>query len=739
MSLMNVGVTALNANQAALQTIGHNIANVNTAGYSRQTLALQTVAGQNRGSGYIGNGVSVATVMRNYSELLNKQATAAQAASAADVARSDSLNQMQDIFSGGDAGLGAAINNMMNSFADLGAAPMDSTARNVVLTRIAELTARFRAASTSLEEQDYATKQQITNDVTVVNSLASQVATLNIQISRALATGHTPNDLLDKRDQLIRDINQYVKTSQVAADDGSINLYVGGSQALVLGSTVGQLSVSESKDYPGSGKLSLYFSQLNGGQVELSASMVAGGEIAGLLKFNNEDLVEGRNLLGRLTLAIGTELNKQQELGLTLSGHPGTALFGLPTSMPGYSNIPGYNLGTPSASVTYANTRALVASDYKIVFGATAADTKIVRLSDGKTHALVGDLGVADPLPAPTEFEVDGLKFSLDANAITGTQGQSILFQPFSAAAGSIKALVHTPEDLAVSNSISAAISTANQGTLQLSKLQAVSTLPPVYPVEIAFETIAGITHYSYSLDNGVTTTRLEYPANGVIRIQSQNITFTTPPSDGSTATVNRTTASVSDPAVTVTAQPVNLVPALGTPVTITFDVDATTGAITYNYNGNTAGPLPYKSGEAIAIDGWEIKLAGTPKDGDTVEVSNAKEPALGDSYKRNSGNAAAFMDLRDTAIFDHSTTLADGFSATMAIVGTRTQSAQYAAELSTSVATSLEGERTAVSGVNLDEEAARLLQFQQSYQASAKVIQIAQSLFDSVLNAVNN
>lgn len=657
MSLMNVGVTALNANQAALQTIGHNIANVNTPGYSRQTVALQTVAGQNRGSGFIGNGVSVATVMRNYSELLNKQATAAQAASAADIARSDSLNQMQDIFSGGDAGLGAAITNMMNAFADLNAAPMDSTARNVVLTRIAELTSRFRASSTSLEEQDYATKQQITNDVTLVNSLASQVATLNTQISRALATGHTPNDLLDQRDQLIREINQYVKTSQVNADDGSINLYVGGSQALVLGSSVGQLSVSESKDYPGSGKLSLYFNQLNGEQVELSASMVAGGEIAGLLKFNNEDLVEGRNLLGRLALAIGTELNKQNQLGLTLSGNPGTALFDLPSSMPGYSNIPGYDLGTPSASVTYSDTKQLVASDYKIVFGSTPADTKIVRLSDGKTRSLVNDLGVADPLPVPTTFTVDGLTFSLDANAITGTKGQSILFKPFSAAASSIKALVFTPDDLAVSNSVSAAISTNNQGTLQLTQLKSVGT---------------GI-------------------------------------------------------------------PALGAPVTITFGVDAVTGEITYNYTGNTSGPLPYKSGEAITIDGWQIKLAGTPKDGDSVAVSNARDPELGDSWKRNSGNAAAFLDLRDAVIFDNSTTLGDGFASAMAIVGTRTQSAQYAAELSTSVAASLEGERTAISGVNLDEEAARLLQYQQSYQASAKVIQIAQSLFDSVLNAVNN
>ena len=151
-------------------------------------VALETVAGQNRGNGYIGNGVDVATIVRNFSELLNRQATAATAASAADSARSNSLNQLQEVFSGGTNGLGAAINDMMNAFADLETSPTDSTARNVVLTRMSELASRFRASSTALEEQDYVTKQQIGNDVIVVNSLATQVATLNTQISR-LACG----------------------------------------------------------------------------------------------------------------------------------------------------------------------------------------------------------------------------------------------------------------------------------------------------------------------------------------------------------------------------------------------------------------------------------------------------------------------------------------------------------------------------------------------------------------------
>src|SRR5690606_32150711 len=111
--------------------------------------------------------------------------------------------------------LGAGINDMMNAFVDVASAPTDSTARSVALTRMNELAARFNAAADTLDELDYSAKQQILNNITTVNTLSAQIASLNGQISRSLASGHTPNDLLDARDQLVRDINTYVQTTQV--------------------------------------------------------------------------------------------------------------------------------------------------------------------------------------------------------------------------------------------------------------------------------------------------------------------------------------------------------------------------------------------------------------------------------------------------------------------------------------------------------------------------------------------
>ena len=148
------------------------------------------------------------------------------------------------------------------------------------------------------------------------------------------------------------------------------------------------------------------------------------------------------------------------------------------------------------------------------------------------------------------------------------------------------------------------------------------------------------------------------------------------------------------------------------------------------------AAAQPYTSGVPISINGWEIKLQGSPNTGDTVVIGNALDPQYGDKFTRNSGNASAMMGLRDVKMFDEST-LADGYAGAMAQVGTRTQSALFAAELSTTIAANLERDRTAVSGVNLDEEAARLIQYQQAYQASSKMIQIAQNIFDSLIQGM--
>lgn len=651
MSLLNVGSRALLANQAALQTAGHNIANVSTPGYSRQTVVLQTVQGQFTGGGYIGKGVDVQTIQRNHSELLTRQSTAASAVDAGDTVRMDRLRQLQEVFSGGASGIGASINDMMNALSDVVSAPTDLTARSVALTRMDETAARMRDASQRLDEIGYTVAEQLKGSMVAVNSLAKNIAGINEQIARAKGNGQPANDLLDQRDQLIRELNQHIQTSQVAADDGTVSVFVAGSQPLVLGNQAATLSIDDPIDFgAGSGKKVLSFlAPGSSTKVELNESMLGGGQVAGLLRFQNNDLAEGRNLLGRMAIAISESMNTQNRLGLTLNGQPGENLFA-PISL-GNATPSNFNTSTATMALTVTDPTALQASSYTVSF--TAGDAgSVTRHSDGKVFNFDGS--ALPPVTVASVFSAQGLGVTLSGAVNAGDQ---FVINSLQGAAAELQALQYSPTDLAAANPVNAAMGATNGGSLQLASLKATGPI--------------------------------------------------TQPATGSPVTIAFTAGSPATYSATVPGPPVATIA-----------------------TGN------YVSGEKIAINGWEIALQGAPKSGDTVTVGNATDSQYGDWYERDTGNASALMALRDVPMFDNAT-LADGFASAMAQVGTRTQSAQFAAELSSSIAANLERDRTAVAGVNLDEEAARLIQYQQAYQASAKMIQIAQNIFDTLIQGL--
>lgn len=638
MGILNIGSQGLQATQIALQTTGNNIANVNTEGYSRQKAVLQTETGILGQGGYIGRGVSVQTIQRTYSEFLTRQATMATSVQSGDVARANSLKQLQGIFEGGKNGLGAAISDMLNAFSDVVTAPTDQTARTVALSRIEETASRMRAAARTMQDIQQGTAQSLSQKTDTINSLAQSVADVNLAISRATSNGQPPNDLLDRRDQLIRTLNTFVQTSNIAADDGTVSVFIGGSQALVLGVNAAKVSIVED-DFGDALKNKLAISR-NGVSVTLDENSLGGGEVAGLLRFQNTDLNEGRNLLGRLTLAISTAMNDQHKLGLDIDGNVGGNLFSANT-FTAQNVLKPVAQTTPTSTPTLAVADAtqLVASDYEMSYTATNMVT-ITRLSDGNVTSGLTFNGT-------TSFTLDGLTFSTTSIGVTGDR---FLFKPFSTVANNIKSEFLNPRALAVASPVAGQMGANNMGSLQQVSLQAL----------------------------------INPPAN-----------------------LN------------------------AAPVTLTF-----TSATQYT-RSDQAGTFNYIPGQTITgtttPPEWSLQLTGTPKVGDTFVVK-----AMPSGYvATNSANATALTKLRDKAMFD-GVALTDGFAGLISTIGIRTQSANYAAEVSSSIATNLDKDRAGISGVNLDEEAAKLLQFQQSYQASAKMIQVAQSIFDALMQSVS-
>ena len=234
-SLLNIGSRAMAASYAQLTVTGNNIANANTPGYSRQTADLETSFSQQTGSGFFGSGVNVTTVQRSHNDFLTREAATSTSIAAADGARSTQLQQLENVFKTDEAGLGYAAQQAFNAFVDVANDPQDPSARQAALARLGDLAGDFSSASGQIDSQQAGVVDELRTSVASVNSLTSQIAALNKQIAAAKSSGHDPNSLLDQRDPTLNKLSQLVQVTTVSSADGTVGVYLGGSQTLVLG------------------------------------------------------------------------------------------------------------------------------------------------------------------------------------------------------------------------------------------------------------------------------------------------------------------------------------------------------------------------------------------------------------------------------------------------------------------------------------------------------------------------
>ena len=659
--LLTIGSKAMSASYAALQVTGNNISNSNTIGYSRQNAMLETSLGQFSGSGYFGKGVDVTTVTRAHSDFLTREAANSQSMAAGDAARSEQLQRLEAVFPTGEAGIGYAAATAFNAFVDVANKPQDASARSVALARVGDLAALFRNADEQLNTLQAGVTTDLKTSVASINGLTRQIAGLNAQIAAMQGNGHEPNDLLDKRDLAINELSKYLQVSTIAADDGSLSVFMNGGQRLVLGAEATTLAAVRDGYDPAKVQLGI----TEAGQTRaFPAGFVSGGSVAGLLRFQNSDLPDARNLLGQMATAISGRLNQQQALGLDLGQPPGAGAPLLSVGSPGVSPastnaqaggvavasyINGSGVRVPSVSLTIVDSDALRASDYELrVDPADPAGTyRLTRLSDGTTQSVVSGA------------VVDG--FRVDVATPLPVNRDRFLLQPVSPAISHIRRVLDDPAGLAAASPVTATVANANTGTAAVASLSAVNTsLNPNLTATITFTDDAG--GYSYSL------------------------------------------------------------------------VD-TTGALP-----TTSGTGTWSAGQPIKLNGWSMELSGVPRSGDAIDVQKTAFPA------GNNGNANALLALRDVPFVGQQTlaggviqpgdTVTDAYAAALAKVGVRVQSAKFSADQSASVAADAKLAQSSATGVNLDEEAARLIQFQQSYQAAARMLQVAQSLFDTLLQA---
>lgn len=317
---MGSGIFALStramfATQAMLDTTAHNISNVNTPGFSRQQVELSTDGGMYTGAGFFGRGVKVTTVTRATNEFLVKSANEASAAASADKTRLDKLEQLESTLPTGQTGLGYAATQLLNAFVDVANQPQDMSARQVVLSRAEEFASRVRSSASQIEQLQAGVLSDMGVNIAQVNEYAEQVARLNQDIASARGTGQPPNDLMDRRDEVISRLNKLVQVNTVEADDGSLSVFLGGGQLLVLSNKAESLSLIQSSNAQGITVGSIGIVTANSVRL-LDDTQVTGGALRGLLDFQNKDLAGTRSDLDDFAASFTNAVNTQQQLGI---------------------------------------------------------------------------------------------------------------------------------------------------------------------------------------------------------------------------------------------------------------------------------------------------------------------------------------------------------------------------------------------------------------------------------------
>ena len=454
MSLLNIGMSGLSASHASLVTTGNNMSNVDTVGYSRQQTVQGTKGSIQYGNVFIGTGTTLADVRRVYNSYLDAQLQTSTSLNSDAQAYLGQATQVDKLLSDSGTGVTKSLQAFFSSLQTLAGNSNDNAARQALLTNAQGLSSRFNAISGQLKQQGSYINDQLGSMADQVNKLASTVAAYNKKISEVSGSGGTPNELLDQRNETIRQLNELVGT-QVTETEGRMDIYLGSGQPLVVGDTVNKLRVAAD---PADPTRSSIIMDRNGSSIDIT-NVMSGGEMGGLLRYRNEVLTPAVNGLGRIAMVVADQVNKQLGQGLDQSGNFGAALFNDINSAAAISQRSIANAKNNPASgnlnVTIKDTGKLAASDYQVTF-TSATGYSVRRLSDN-TDMGSFDLGTTPP---PV---IDGFSLSLNAGAVNS--GDSFKITPTRSSAADMATVMTDAKRLATSAPLTSTKAQGNNGT----------------------------------------------------------------------------------------------------------------------------------------------------------------------------------------------------------------------------------------------------------------------------------
>lgn len=671
MGMIDTSRSALLVFQRALATTSHNIANVYTEGYSRQKVNLSALGSTNpTDSAAPGGGVSIGRIDRAFDQVLTDSVRYDSATYGRTETFAELTSSIDLLFASSDTGLSTQMQSYFSALQDVSNDPSSVASRQVLLGEADMVTARFRELNNRLDEISSISNSQLFQVVGEINSYGQQIAEINLKIQDSGDT--IPLDLLDARDHVINQLSERVSVSTVEAHDGTVSVFAGDGQALVVGSHAETLGIIQS-DYQGNG----FRVVLGSAKVDVTAQM-SGGVIGGILDFQSEVQRPAQNEIGRMAAVLAENFNDLHREGYDLKGNTGSDFFNYsgPTVVASTKNQDGslivtasfvtttgdaYNIdgiGTvDSADIAQLNSN-WQASDYELVkSGALGAGTwTLTRLSDNTNVTLTPTNG------GTTLTAEDGLVITAP-DPTTANEGERFLIRPFQETAADISVAITDPRDFAAANATD-----------------------PAYELEYmgpAGSDIWKITR----LSDGQSTAVLGSSSQGII-------------SDGFEI-------ALPDVLSLTPGQKYQINP---------FDSDPTASGLTVTVND-----------KAQVIRRNVLNMDDFNTEANPVGIRPG-----------NNENALAFANIQtDNLLGSGTISLDDAYNQLVASVGIKTNQAKTSMQAQGIMLEQSKLARDSVSGVNLDEEAADLIKFQQAYQAAAKVMAAADAMFKSLMNSL--
>ena len=783
--LLSTGISGVRTYQRALATVGNNIANVDTEGYSRQRVEIAQSASSSEGSLNIGNGARAVRVQRSYDNFVVENLRSSQSQLNKHQATLEYVTQLENILADKQLSLSTSMDGFFAAVQEVSLSPSSVAARQNMLNVAESTVAQFTSVGTQLsliEENSYS---DLTGQVSSLNQLADQLASVNASLNRVNSLDKQPNELLDRRDTLIQDMSKLLRVHVVEKNNGAVDIHIGdvaSGQYLVKDKTASTLGIDRSAANPDEAVLMLdpYMSPQK-------VTQVVGGSIAGISEFRQNSLTILRDELDTLTQVFVGEVNDTHALGIDAQGNFGGELFSLGNI---YTVTPGLNKGTgfvtvsavPNAKIEKL-TMELSYSDSQKLW--TLTDTVSKEAVTGSSELTMGGVkftltGVpkdADTFSlTSTKRPIDALQVSVTehttiasggavsvARATTNTSGTKMILN------GYVKptaAVADTTLDTALRNNIAQVAASSIAASNNVAFVIPANTQDSQFysteqndssDIKMQVFTRAGKQLYGSALTSSEQTALITsgngFSATAAYDSTYNNQTGSNAYMDASVTVANADSGDTRDyfalagslkedllvfvtgtGSAEVSGQwgnvaEVDVREQLRQNIDIQFAADASSYILTDSTTNTNIASGTYTAGNTIEHNGWTVSF-------DAPIQANDKFSVRGNSAQAGDNrNLLKLIELQDNKdIFSGRGDFTEVYTDIIGDLGYSVVQSAVSRDAQQIIFDQAQAKRDETSAVSLDEEAADMLRYQQAYQASAQIISTATKLFDTIL-----